>query len=164
MKICQLCKKQYNSRNIKFCSKICLLISNGKKVGGWNKNKIELICQRCGKNYQVPKSRIKTSKYCSRICHNRSNSDKIDRKAEKNPGWKGGIQTYREKAWNHFEKKCSECGCKENLEIHHINENRYDNRLENLKPVCRKCHQKIDGRSNRDKKNRFKSRDVSFQP
>lgn len=120
---------------------------------------------RCGNEYEVNKARLEDSKYCSILCLNRSNSDKIERKEEKNPGWKGGIQTYRKKAWEYFEKKCSECGSENNLEIHHINSNRYDNRLENLKPVCRKCHQKLDGRiSRRSKKGNFISVDDFCQP
>lgn len=104
----------------------------------------------------MEKNREKTSKFCSRLCHNRSNSDKIDYKREGNPAWKGGIQAYRTIAWENFEKKCSECGNTEKLEIHHINGNRYDNCLENLKPVCRSCHQKIDGRiRSRDEKGKF---------
>jgi hypothetical protein len=164
MKTCDLCKKQYISRNKKFCSKICLLKSNGKKSGGKNKNRIQLFCIRCKSEYEVTKSRVEKSKYCSIECHNRSNSENIDRKADKNPRWKGGIQTYRSKAWKHFDKKCSICKCEENLEIHHINGNRYDNRIENLQPVCRKCHQSLDGRSKRGNGNKFISHDVSCQP
>lgn len=146
----------------KFCSRSCNALHN---VAGKNKQeKVQLFCQRCGNEYFLIPKLAKNSKYCSRICHNRSNSEKMDRNGNKNPGWKGGIQAYRRIGWAHFEKKCSICGSENNVEIHHINENRYDNRIENLKPVCRKCHQEIDGRSKRDKNNRFISRDVSFQP
>lgn len=161
MKTCDLCKIQYDSRNKKFCSKLCLVRSNGKKVGGHNKNKQKLFCNRCGNEYEVNLSRVKSSKYCSKTCHNRSNSDKIDRKGKNNPAWKGGIQTYRKKAWSIFERKCSLCNSTEKLDIHHINGNRYDNRIENLKPLCRKCHQQLDGRSKRDSKGKIISNHVS---
>ena len=38
------------------------------------------------------------------------------------------------------ESKCELCGYTENLELHHINGNHYDNRLENLQILCPNCH------------------------
>ncbi len=44
------------------------------------------------------------------------------------------------------ENKCEKCGISEwnnkpiTLELHHINGNRYDNRLENLQILCPNCH------------------------
>ncbi len=57
---------------------------------------------------------------------------------ENNNNWKGGIGVYRQikKA-----EQCEECGSKENLCIHHEDENRYNNSLENLRCLCRRCHQ-----------------------
>jgi len=161
MNTCQNCKNPLTGRNKKFCSKRCLTISNGKKTGGWNRNKITLKCQRCNKEYEVSKCRIGISKFCSRICLNITNSESFDKKGNLNPTWKGGISKYRHIGWSYFEKKCSNCGSNKNVEIHHLNSNRYDNRIENLKPVCRKCHQEIDGRiRNRCDKGRFISNDV----
>lgn len=163
MNICQICKNSLSGRQKKFCCKKCLTISNGRKTGGWNKNKQQLFCLRCGNEYEVNIARLKTSKYCSILCHNRSNAEKTDYKKENNPRWKGGIQCYREIGWNHFEKQCYDCKSKENLDIHHINSDRYDNRIENLIPLCRSCHQNRDGRKHqRDEKGRFISRDASF--
>lgn len=42
------------------------------------------------------------------------------------------------------EFKCELCGYTENLELHHINGNHYDNRLENLQILCPNCHAKTD--------------------
>lgn len=42
------------------------------------------------------------------------------------------------------ESKCELCGYTENLELHHINGNHYDNRLENLQILCPNCHAKTD--------------------
>jgi hypothetical protein len=57
---------------------------------------------------------------------------------ENNNNWKGGIGVYRQikKA-----EQCEECGSRENLLIHHIDEDRYNNTLENLKCLCKRCHQ-----------------------
>ena len=42
------------------------------------------------------------------------------------------------------ESKCEICGCTESLELHHINGNHQDNRLENLQILCANCHRKTD--------------------
>ena len=42
------------------------------------------------------------------------------------------------------ESKCEVCGCVESLELHHINGNHQDNRLENLQILCANCHRKTD--------------------
>lgn len=42
------------------------------------------------------------------------------------------------------EEKCEICGTKESLELHHINGNHQDNRLENLQILCANCHRKTD--------------------
>lgn len=42
------------------------------------------------------------------------------------------------------ECKCELCGYTENLELHHINGDHYDNRIENLQILCPNCHAKTD--------------------
>lgn len=39
-------------------------------------------------------------------------------------------------------EECEVCGYTENLELHHINGDHYDNRLENLQILCPNCHAK----------------------
>jgi len=65
---------------------------------------------------------------------------------EKHYKWRGGVSAYREIAWAKFAKRCSLCSYRHNVEIHHINGNRYDNRLENLQPLCRSCHRLLHHR------------------
>lgn len=48
------------------------------------------------------------------------------------------------------EDKCERCGYTENLELHHINGNHYDNRLENLQILCPNCHAKTENFRNRN--------------
>lgn len=50
------------------------------------------------------------------------------------------------------ESKCEVCGYEENLELHHINGNHYDNHLENLQILCPNCHAKTDNFRNRNSK------------
>lgn len=65
-----------------------------------------------------------------------------DLRGEMHPRWKGGINTnyYRRLAFQHYEAICETCGCDESLVVHHRNEDRYDNRVENLQILCRGCH------------------------
>ena len=42
------------------------------------------------------------------------------------------------------EAKCEICGYSESIELHHINGNPTDNRLENLQILCPNCHAKTD--------------------
>lgn len=66
-------------------------------------------------------------------------------KQEKNhPNYTGN--NYRKKAFDNYEHKCAVCGWNEDediLEVHHIDENREHNDLENLKILCPICHRKI---------------------
>lgn len=48
--------------------------------------------------------------------------------------WKAGLK----------EQKCEICGYTENLELHHINGQPTDNRLENLQILCPNCHAKTE--------------------
>lgn len=65
--------------------------------------------------------------------------------AEKNPMWKGGIDSsyYLKRV---EKKNCESCGNKERLEVHHIDGNHKNNNPENWKVLCRRCHMIEDGR------------------
>lgn len=86
------------------------------------------------------------------------NHPKIDMKGPGNPRWKGGISQYP----NHslFKKqrliklgivgyKCELCRKGGKLQAHHVNRDKSDHRLENLKIVHARCHGKLHrGRKN----------------
>jgi 5-methylcytosine-specific restriction endonuclease McrA len=58
---------------------------------------------------------------------------------------------YREFALQQKGAKCEECGyCKLEgvLEVHHLDLNRRNNKIENLKVLCPTCHQEIHFLSN----------------
>ena len=48
-----------------------------------------------------------------------------------------GIQTYRRAK----KTKCEWCGSNKNLCVHHKDENRYNNDINNLITICKRCHQ-----------------------
>lgn len=57
---------------------------------------------------------------------------------ENNNNWKGGIGVFTQ-----IKQKvtCETCGSTENLCIHHVDRNRYNNAEGNLKCLCKRCHQ-----------------------
>lgn len=144
--ICQKCsteffrRKGYSSSN-KYCSKKCHALST---VAGKNKNRFNFFCKFCGKEYNVPLGYIETTKYCSKLCHNRGNAQNLKLITGKNHrSYKNGIQLYRRIKAENALKKCEECGNEKNIDVHHIDENRENNDISNLKYLCRKCHKKI---------------------
>jgi len=64
---------------------------------------------------------------------------------EKNGQWKGGVNDdyCKRIVFEKYQKKCFFCGDTKNIEVHHINTNRKDNRIENLIVLCRDCHKKV---------------------
>ena len=68
--------------------------------------------------------------------------------------------TLKERLWKEGlkEQKCEICGISSwnnkpiVLELHHINGDHYDNRLENLQIVCPNCHSQTDGHRGRTRK------------
>ncbi len=100
-------------------------------------------CVTCGKEFIRTEAYIRAvgvPKTCCRTCHNRRIS--AENKAtgrtsrEKNGGWKGGIQIYRQ-----FKKEaCERCSATRFLIVHHRDRDRYNNADSNLETLCRSCH------------------------
>ena len=87
------------------------------------------------------------TKYCSFYCQ--GISYKETHKGENNPNWKGdkALQIsgrYRAEIW-FPSKPCEVCG-KEKTERHHVDGNPLNNKVSNIKFLCRKCHMIEDGR------------------
>ena len=55
-----------------------------------------------------------------------------------------GIQTYRRVK----KTKCEWCGSTNNLLVHHLDENRYNNNIDNLITLCKRCHQNLHTKRN----------------
>jgi 5-methylcytosine-specific restriction endonuclease McrA len=50
---------------------------------------------------------------------------------------------YRQKCLREKDERCVECGVTEDIEVHHIDTNRWNNELDNLVPLCHDCHSKV---------------------
>lgn len=69
-----------------------------------------------------------------------------------------GKASYREKAFRELVNQCVYCGTTENLEVHHIDHNRENNDIRNLRIVCKNHHRTIEHKeqlNHRDENGRF---------
>jgi hypothetical protein len=62
-------------------------------------------------------------------------------KGEGNPHYKNGIRTGKRMILE-IKQMCEFCGTNKDLHVHHIDKNRQNNQLSNLKLLCRSCHSK----------------------
>ena len=133
--------KRYNAKikegSAFYCSKECLAHKGSQLCN----------CAKCGKQIWKRNSEIAKSKtgnvYCSKSCAVSKNNS-LFKTGENHPNYTGN--NYRKKAFDNYEHKCAVCGWNEDediLEVHHIDENREHNDLENLKILCPICHRKI---------------------
>lgn len=148
---CEGCKKEFECPNRKYnfntknsmkiyCSNRCY---NKHKS---EKHSIKINCANCGKEIHKPKAELKQSKtgnlYCSRSC-SAANNNRLFKKWENHPSYKNGKSQYRNYKLNSIENKiCKRCGFDNilALEVHHIDRNRKNNKLENLEILCCNCH------------------------
>lgn len=107
--------------------------------------KIIVQCAWCKKEISRAPSKIQKNKsgffYC---CREHGNLHKNFLK--QNQGEWDNSNNYRLKAFNNYEHKCFICNWKEDeriLEVHHIDENRNNDQLDNLIILCPTCHRKI---------------------
>lgn len=59
-----------------------------------------------------------------------------------NNAYKNGKGFFRKYALDNLEHRCSVCGKETTLCVHHKDENRENNSLDNLTILCKACHQK----------------------
>lgn len=100
---------------------------------------ITVDCVYCGKPFKRLKSIVNKQElnYCSKECGNRHKNEQIKRTDS---------TAYRRNAFEFYEHKCAICGyndCEKILEVHHIDENRDNNKLDNLIILCPNCHKKL---------------------
>ena len=109
------------------------------------KQNIYVKCAYCGKEIRKVQSEINSNTtgnfYCSKVCGNKHKNE-----VRKNNGEWDIIKNYRVKAFQSYPHKCAVCGWDEDeriLEVHHIDENRDNNTVENLCILCPICHRKL---------------------
>lgn len=121
---CEFCKELFTTGNINRHKNSCYL------------NPVNLrLCKVCDKPIKDHKISKGTCSYsCSNIYFSASRH---------NPG---NYTRYTTICFAHHEKKCVVCGEDKIVAVHHLNENRKDNRPENLIPLCPTHHHYVHSR------------------
>lgn len=127
-------KSKYCSRQ---CSDKCREHKNNKKL---------LVCAKCFQEFKVCPSKLKNSKsgfhFCSRKC--KDEAQRLEGIKEIHPShYRNGDFAYRRYAFRIKGKFCNKCGydkCEQMLDVHHIDSNRSNNKIENLEVLCVWCH------------------------
>jgi len=127
----------------RFCSLKCSSKYNGEQR---IKNRVlNAECGLCGVKFHMPAGRVKLMagklKYCCRQHKDQAQRLNSGVNAARPPHYGNGKSNYREMAWKEYDKKCI-CGFSFGglLQIHHKNENRNMNTINNLEVVCPLCH------------------------
>lgn len=129
---CIICNNEFSfiacrQEKAKYCSRKCYYKAMSQK-GTIIKN-----CIYCKKEFKT--SPYKNKKYCSNECKN------IDKINIYSPKSFTSIRKYF--VYRNFIKECQDCGynkIKSILGIHHNDENRNNNSIENLIVLCPNCH------------------------
>jgi len=94
------------------------------------------ICGCCNKEFvwtgRQNTKQFETARFCSRSCANNRSS-----------WWKDNATHYATIAKQHHEHKCIICGFDKIVAIHHIDENRKNNKPSNLIPLCPNHHEMV---------------------
>ena len=114
-------------------------------------DRVEVECAYCGKKFLKSKSSLEKSKsglyFCCRehkdLAQKLESGDKFE---TMRPEHYGSKLAYRKNAFRAYETACAICGYDEDidlLEVHHIDEDRQNNQIENLIILCPICHRKL---------------------
>lgn len=132
-------RAQFVKKECKWC---------GKKIASCSLNLHEDYCYLNPKNLKLcpvckkPIKHYKENTTCSSGCANT-----YFRTGENHPNYKpNACWKYRQKALLYYPHKCANCGYNERIElldVHHIDENRKNNKKENLIILCAMCHSAI---------------------
>lgn len=116
-----------------YCSKKCY--HNDLRKRGKEKRKF-VKCSNCDKEFEkflVYVKRNRIHHYCSKKCYYEYRKKCVDYSSK-----------YRSVALKIYEHKCGNCGWTNGiddcLDVHHIDENRHNNNVENLIILCPTCH------------------------
>lgn len=143
-KTCDHCGEVYIvakrfSKKSRFCNKICA--SNATK------DQLVFYCSLCGVEFMRCRSKLNNSKYglyfCSRLCKEKAQSFNGIPDFKPSSYKNGNYIDYRKLAFDTYGKKCNKCSYstyERMLDVHHLNNDRSNNKIENLEVLCLWCH------------------------
>lgn len=139
---CEVCKTVFTrqKRQLKAhtCSLRCVKLLKGERV--------VVQCAHCGKDVEKQASKLNNSRsglyFCNREC--KELAQKYMQAIQPDHyGTASAEAGYRNKAFKYYPHECNLCGYKENeaaLVVHHIDEDRSNDDIENLIILCANCH------------------------
>lgn len=147
---CLFCKKEFatrkpqkNKKTQKYCSQEC------RNKHRKNQTAVEVSCAWCSKKLSRVPCKLSKSKsglyFCNRQCKEKAQSLSGGISEIMPPHYGNGIEKYRDK-FSIDELYCRRCGYKEfisSVQVHHIDEDRTNNNITNLIPLCANCHQAL---------------------
>lgn len=102
----------------------------------WRGVRVARACPVCGDVFAT------ANKTCSIACGHALQARSVT--VVGNGNWKGAktwlLRHYRDIVLK-ADSRCQDCGCGGELLVHHVNEDRTDNNLSNLRVLCSSCHQ-----------------------
>ena len=112
------------------------------------KDMVKFECEFCGKKSMMSKSKFARANYhfCSRQCKDLAQRLGSGDKFSGLHPTPGKQSHYRMTAFNAYLHKCAVCGWDEDedvLDVHHIDEDRSNNSVDNLIILCPNCHKKL---------------------
>lgn len=110
-------------------------------------NLVDKICPVCSKEFRTNKGK-KAKTVCSHSCANT-----YFRSGKNHPNYKENSTSYRKKCIDRHGHKCAVCGFEDVIHVHHIDENRDNNNIDNLIPLCPNHHYLIHKKNNKELKN-----------
>lgn len=141
--LCSHCKKEFQTKpswiryGRKYCSEPCqrLGMRKGKNVK----------CSWCEKVVYKSLKELHGTKsgklFCSKTCSLAWIAS--EHQEENHPNWKNGEKSYRHILERHTKKKiCILCQTEnpDVMAVHHVDQNRKNNKLSNLQWLCHNCH------------------------
>lgn len=141
----------------KFCSLSCSSKFNADKRSEDKENNVE--CALCGERFRKIPSEVNNTKSGLHFCcrEHKDEAQKLGNgfksiqphhygtagNGKDRNGNPTSFSKYRKRAFRAFDGECAECGWdtyKGVLKVHHIDRDRTNNSLENLKILCPTCH------------------------
>ncbi len=147
--------KKYRVKSAKCCSRSCLWhytksrrepkrLQKLKSKPASNSHELLMSCKFCSKEFHISPSRIGKKFFCSRLCYNKWQTKPIKKTYKK-------IYVNGKRVLEH--RHVMQCKLNrpltENEEVHHINGNSKDNRINNLIILNKLSHAKITHKESR---------------